>query len=86
MVLVALGVYLLKHTSGWLQLPGYARALCGLPESWLMRRRMDDSVEYLAGLASLLATGSVAWVFAMAGLAALTKQRFRPGGRAKSPH
>ena len=71
---VALGVYLLQHTSGWLQLPGYAMTLCGLPESFLMPRRIDGSVEVLARLTALVVAGSAAWVFAIAGFAAHAKQ------------
>ena len=67
---VSLGAYLLENTSGWLQLPGYAMTLCGLPEVYWMPRRMWGSFEGLARLAVLVLPGSSAWTFALAGLAA----------------
>ena len=69
---VALGGYLLEHSSGWLQLPGYAMALCGLPEALLMPR--PRSAGTLGRLAGLLVAGSAAWVFAIA-IAARARQR-----------
>jgi hypothetical protein len=67
---VALGAYLLENTSGWLQLPAYFMALCGLPEIYWMPRRMWGSVEGVARFAALLIPGSAAWTFALAALAA----------------
>jgi hypothetical protein len=71
--LVTIGVYVLWHTSGWLQLPAYAMVLCGLPEELLMLRRIGPSVAVLAGLSALLMAGSATWVFTIAGLAARGK-------------
>lgn len=76
-ILVALGVYFLERTSGWLQLPGYAMALAGLPEWVLLGRRTGSAIPILPVLAALLLAGSAIWVFAVAGLAALAKSRAR---------
>ena len=75
---VASGVYLLENASGWVQLPAYAMALCGLPEALLLARPIDRSAEVLIRLAALLLAGSGAWVFAIAGLAARAKHPSRP--------
>lgn len=80
---VALGVYFLEYTSGWLQLPGYAMALCGLPELYLMPKPTWGAPEGLARLAALNVLGSAAWTFALAGLAARAR---RPGSQVPFPN
>lgn len=82
--LVACGAYLLENTSGWLQLPGYAMALCGLPEMLLMPGRIYGSAESMAQLAALVVAGSAAWIFALASLAA--RGRRGPQRHGSSPH
>jgi hypothetical protein len=67
--LVALGAYLLENTSGWLQLPGYAMALCGLPEIYLLPQRTWGTAGALTSMAVVMVPGTAAWTFALAGLA-----------------
>jgi hypothetical protein len=67
---VALGAYLLENTSGWLQLPGYGMALCGLPEIYFLPQRTWGTVAAVFTMSVLIIPGAAAWTFALAGLAA----------------
>ena len=73
--LVATGAYLLENTSGWLQLPAYFMALCGLPEMILLPRPSWGKTGTMIHLSALMVAGSAAWIFALAALAARSKQR-----------
>jgi len=68
--LVALGAYLLENTSGWLPLPGYAMALSGLPEIYLLPQPEWGTVGALASMSAVIAPGTAAWTFALAAFAA----------------
>ena len=73
--LVAAGGYLLENTSGWLQLPAYFMALCGLPEMILLPRPSWGKPGTMILLSALMVAGTAAWIFALAALAARSKQQ-----------
>ena len=73
--LVATGAYLLENTSGWLQLPAYFMALCGLPEMALLPKPSWGKPGTMILLSALMVAGTAAWIFALAALAARTMRR-----------
>jgi len=73
--LVSAGVYLLENTSGWLQLPAYFMALCGLPEMILLPRPSWGKAGTMILLSALMVAGTAAWIFALAVLAARGKRQ-----------
>jgi hypothetical protein len=73
--LASAGAYLLENTSGWLQLPAYLMALCGLPEMILLPRPSWGRTETLLQLAGLIIVGTAGWICAIAALATYGKRR-----------